>query len=451
MLLFAARFNSPAERFRIAMTVATLASTPRLLMCPPQHFAVTYSINPWMDPAKWADDGTALQARAAQQWMALHAALLEAGAMIETVPPLEGAPDLVFTANAAVVLDGKALLARFRHPERQIEEPVFAAALPRARGARLDRDVIELPAGIALEGAGDCLWDRKRGLFWMGCGFRSDEAAAREVEAAFGVPCLPLKLSEASYYHLDTAMCALPCGGVIYYPARVHAGRARGDPRACCAGRPHRALVGGRCALCRQRRRGRPQHRAVVGSAALRRTLEERGYRLIETPLDAFQRSGGSACCLTLRLDHRSQAAAGAASRKLARRALFIGAAGVARLLLHVVVDAHDALDAQRPHAGFAADLAILLLDQLARRLVAVDAAEDVGRHAPVGALRAVLVIDVEHDVFGPGRRFACHGSCSLNVRKPPAAARKLAPRSADCKHCHRVFCKASLTLVERI
>jgi N-dimethylarginine dimethylaminohydrolase len=110
------------------MTVATLASTPRLLMCPPQHFAVTYSINPWMDPAKWADDGAALQARAAQQWMALHAALLEAGAMIETVPPLEGAPDLVFTANAAVVLDGTALLARFRHPERQCEEPVFAAA-----------------------------------------------------------------------------------------------------------------------------------------------------------------------------------------------------------------------------------------------------------------------------------------------------------------------------------
>ena len=57
------------------MTVTTLAATPRLLMCPPQHFAVTYSINPWMDPAKWADDGSALQARAAQQWVALHGGL----------------------------------------------------------------------------------------------------------------------------------------------------------------------------------------------------------------------------------------------------------------------------------------------------------------------------------------------------------------------------------------
>jgi hypothetical protein len=38
----------------------------------------------------------------------------------------------------------------------------------------------------------------------------------------------------------------------------------------------------------------------------LRRKLEQRGYAVAETPLDVFQRSGGSACCLTLRLDHAS-------------------------------------------------------------------------------------------------------------------------------------------------
>src|SRR2546421_81007 len=200
------------------MTVATLASTPRLLMCPPQHFAVTYSINPWMDPASWAGGGAALQARAGQQWVALHAALLEAGAMIETVPPREGAPDLVFTANAAVVLDGKALLARFRHPERQCEQPVFAGAF-RALAARgLIDAVVEMPPDVALEGAGDCLWDASGGLFWMGCGFRSDAPAAQTVQSVFNVPCVALELANPSYYHLDTAMCALPCGAVVYYP-----------------------------------------------------------------------------------------------------------------------------------------------------------------------------------------------------------------------------------------
>ena len=91
------------------MTVTTLASSPRFLMCPPQHFAVTYSINPWMDPAAWAGHGASLHATAEAQWTALHLALRESGAAIETVIPHEGLPDLVFTANAAVVLDGKAL------------------------------------------------------------------------------------------------------------------------------------------------------------------------------------------------------------------------------------------------------------------------------------------------------------------------------------------------------
>jgi N-dimethylarginine dimethylaminohydrolase len=35
---------------------------PRFLMCRPRHFAVTYSINPWMDPAAWQESGDALHA-----------------------------------------------------------------------------------------------------------------------------------------------------------------------------------------------------------------------------------------------------------------------------------------------------------------------------------------------------------------------------------------------------
>src|SRR5437763_2952432 len=157
------------------MNIATFRSTPpRFLMCPPQHFAVTYSINPWMDPAAWTELGDTLHASAEARRQGLHARLSESGAAIEMVLPHEGLPDLVFTANAAVVLDGKALLARFRHPERQGEQPVFAGAF-RALAARgLIDEVIEMPRGVALEGAGDCLWDRSRNVFWMGCGFRSD-------------------------------------------------------------------------------------------------------------------------------------------------------------------------------------------------------------------------------------------------------------------------------------
>ena len=77
--------------------------------------------------------------------MALHAALLEAGARSRRSRRSKALPDLVFTANAAVVLDGKALLARFRHPERQIEQPVFAAAFRALAERGLIDDVIEMP------------------------------------------------------------------------------------------------------------------------------------------------------------------------------------------------------------------------------------------------------------------------------------------------------------------
>ena len=159
--------------------------TARFLMCRPEHFAVSYSINPWMDPKRWAGDAGA-HAAAEREWSALHRKLLKLGAAVELISPLPGLPDLVFTANAAVVLDGKALLARFRHPQRQREERHFEAAFRALQARGLIDAVRKLPKGLVLEGAGDCVWDARRNLFWMGYGPRSDAGAARTVKEMFG-------------------------------------------------------------------------------------------------------------------------------------------------------------------------------------------------------------------------------------------------------------------------
>ena len=110
--------------------------TARLLMCRPEHFAVSYTINPWMEPDAWARDASIHSAAAHREWTALYRTFQELGAAIDLVPAAPGVPDLVFTANAAVVLDRKVLLARFRHRERQAEEPYFEAAFHalKARG-----------------------------------------------------------------------------------------------------------------------------------------------------------------------------------------------------------------------------------------------------------------------------------------------------------------------------
>ena len=288
--------------------VAETSARPQLLMCSPRHFAVTYSINPWMKPQLWADGGGNLHADAERQWDDLRRALIDAGAVVEIIEPAPDLPDLVFTANAAVVLDRKAALSRFRHSERSREEPIFAAgfAALAARGV-IDR-VLRLPKGIILEGAGDCIWDGKRRLFWLGCGFRSDLAAASFLERQFGHRCLPLPLADAFFYHLDTALCALPCGAVMYYPGAF-------TPAARAAIEAHVAPED-RVALDLADAERFAANAVCIGktivlsscSNSLRAILDARGYAVIETPLHAFLRSGGSACCLTLRLDHRSEA-----------------------------------------------------------------------------------------------------------------------------------------------
>jgi N-dimethylarginine dimethylaminohydrolase len=70
---------------------------------------------------------------AAAQWTALKQTLQEVGATIELLPPERGLPDLVFTANAAIIHRNGAVMARFRYPQRQGEVPYDEAWL-RAEG-----------------------------------------------------------------------------------------------------------------------------------------------------------------------------------------------------------------------------------------------------------------------------------------------------------------------------
>ena len=276
------------------------------LMCAPEHFAVSYAINPWMDPAEWARAGATHATQAQQQWRALYRKLAERGAAIELVRPAAGVPDLVFTANAAVVLDRKALLARFRHPQRRCEEPHFEAAFERLKARGVIDGVRRLPEGVVLEGAGDCVWDQTRNLFWLGYGQRSDALARRAVVDTFGCQVVPLQLADPNFYHMDTALCPLPRGEVMYFPFAFTAhglatirGLVPADKRIEIGREDAMTLAANAVAI--------GDTLVLAGaSARLRECLAERGYQVAVTPLGAFLRSGGAAFCLTLRLDRQS-------------------------------------------------------------------------------------------------------------------------------------------------
>src|SRR2546425_8568046 len=89
----------------------------RYLMCPPRFFEISYSINPWMDRSVPVD-----RARATDQWEHLVETYEGLGHDVEIIEPVAGVPDMVFSANSAIVDGGRVLTARFRHPERAPEQ-----------------------------------------------------------------------------------------------------------------------------------------------------------------------------------------------------------------------------------------------------------------------------------------------------------------------------------------
>jgi len=279
---------------------------PRLLMCRPDHFGVEYAINPWMHPDDWQHDARHLAEQSHREWDALRETLSFLGAAIEFVPPVAGVPDLVFTANAALVLDRKALLARFRHPQRRKEEGHYEAAFRMLQAKGLIDSIHKFPDGISHEGAGDCVFDRARDLFWMGYGPRSDVASRETVEDVFDVEAVPLELADPRFYHMDTALSALPNGEVMYVPEAFTAkGRAVIEGRVN-AGQRIEIGMDDACQLA--------ANTVCIGDTLvnpgcgpkLRAELEGRGYKVVTVPLGSFLRSGGAAFCLTLRLDRLS-------------------------------------------------------------------------------------------------------------------------------------------------
>ena len=88
---------------------------PRFLVCPPGQYGVRYAINPWMTPHVGNPTPDAVR-----QWERF-AELMGCIADVELVTLESQAPmpDLVFTANAALMIGNLAIVSSFRHAERR--------------------------------------------------------------------------------------------------------------------------------------------------------------------------------------------------------------------------------------------------------------------------------------------------------------------------------------------
>ncbi len=259
------------------------------LMCPPDHFDVSYEINTWMSSEVAVDPD-----RARVQWDELVATLQAAGATVELQSPAEGLPDLVFTANAGLVDGRRFIPARFRHPERQ-GESAHDIAWFEAHGYVVE----ELPAGVSHEGAGDAL--PFGGVLVSGHELRTDLAAHAHVAEMTGATVRSIQLTDPRLYHLDMTFCPLDDRR-----AMIAADGWDADSR-----RTIRDLVPEPLILDADATFAFTANSVVVGRTVVMptcpvevgRQLEAWGFDVVVVDVGEFHKAGGACRCLTLALD----------------------------------------------------------------------------------------------------------------------------------------------------
>ncbi len=270
-----------------------MADQIRILMCAPDHYDVDYVINPWME----GNIHKSTRDRSVEQWNQLHHAIKER-AIVELVEPQKGWPDMVFTANAGLVLGDNAIVSRFYHKERQGEEPYFKEWF-----ANNGFNVFELPKDLPFEGAGDALFDREGRWLWAGYGFRSELDSHPYIAQWLDTEVLSLRLIDERFYHLDTCFCPLTGGYLLYYPPAFDAYSNRlielriPEEKRIVVEEPDAVKFACNAVNI--------NHTIIMNqiSESLEQRLNDAGFEVVQTPLSEFLKAGGAAKCLTLRVN----------------------------------------------------------------------------------------------------------------------------------------------------
>ncbi len=285
-----------------------MSDTATFMITNASHFEVSYKINPWMKPGSWRDNESKNRERALEGSVSLRRALEGAGGRVITIDGVPGLPDMVFPANAAIVLNGRALLARFRYAERQGEERYFSRAFDSLQRQGIVDEVAHMPWGCWQEGAGDCIWDDCRQHFWTGYGPRSRPESIARIKDFFAVDVVPLELISERYYHLDVCFLALSGGEVLYYPPAFSKealatirDRIPADLLIAASSDDVERFSVNAVNIGFNIVMARPPVRLAA-------QLAERGYKVSPLDLQPFMMAGGGAYCMTLRLDLKSRA-----------------------------------------------------------------------------------------------------------------------------------------------
>uniref|UniRef100_A0A0K0D229 Amidinotransferase n=1 Tax=Angiostrongylus cantonensis TaxID=6313 RepID=A0A0K0D229_ANGCA len=240
--------------------------------------------------------------KAVEQWNKLKETIEDCGGTVEVMEPTEAAkdlPDLVFTANSAIIRGRQVYIANFLHPQRKPESKINELWF------RNNGYYTYFNSKVPHEGAGDALWCRNGKVLICGVGPRSDIGAIMHIRKTLCVRddhflVIVVKLVDNRFYHLDTCFCPLDDKLALWYPPAfdqigqhnlanftelIPVEEWEAENFAC------NAVVVGKNVIMNE------------GSERVARMLEQYGFKIHFVPMSEFIKSGGSAKCLTLRLN----------------------------------------------------------------------------------------------------------------------------------------------------
>lgn len=264
----------------------------KIFMCPPDYYHnIEYEINPWMKKGTPCANKSAVD-----KWNELKGIITGLGAEVLTMEPVPGLPDIVFTANAALIYEDTAIISRFRHKERRGEERHYEHWL-KSQGFK----TVALPEKMNFEGAGDALFSGE--TLYSGYVPRSDISSHTHISELLGIRIISLELTNPRFYHLDTCFCPLTEGYLMYYPEafdeygnRVIESNFTEDKLIRVNEEEAASFSCNAVSI---------DHSVIMNHTTdrLKCILKEKGFTTYEVDLNEFMKAGGSAKCLTLKLN----------------------------------------------------------------------------------------------------------------------------------------------------
>lgn len=270
----------------------------KILMVDPKYFDVVYAINAHMTSA----DGQLNKVDktlAKSQWQTLKSTYENLGFQVEVLPPVDGLPDMVFSANQSLPFwndrTGRpaVILSKMRSEFRKNEVSSFEKYYQNA-----NYEIHHLKSNLALEGNGDALLQGK--TLWAGYGFRTDKSVYEEVQMITGFEVLPLELNNEYFYHLDTCFSILDEKTVAvvreaFLPRDFQTIQSRFKTVIEIDWMEAKDLFAGNCHS--------PDGRHVIlhpGSQKFCNDLRKHGFEPLEINTSEYMKSGGSVFCMKM-------------------------------------------------------------------------------------------------------------------------------------------------------